>query len=77
MLAVRLAVPQLAPDDLDQLDALQQAMQSAVDADDSNTFFVANAEFHGLLVAKAGNGDLQSMYESLIDRMRRYRRPSV
>ena len=77
VLAVRLAVPRLTPEDLDQLDALQQAMQTAADADDSNEFFAANAEFHGFLVDKADNGDLKSTYESLMDRMRRYRRPSL
>lgn len=77
VLAVRLAVPRLTPEDLDQLDDLQRAMQTAADADDSNDFFAANAEFHGFLVDKADNGDLKSIYESLIDRMRRYRRPSL
>lgn len=77
VLAVRLAVPKLTPDDLDQLDALQQTMQTASDASDPNAFFAANAEFHGFLVEKADNGDLKSIYESLIDRMRRYRTPSL
>jgi DNA-binding GntR family transcriptional regulator len=77
VLAVRLAVPRLTPDDLDQLDALQQAMLLAADANDAAAFFAVNAEFHGFLVARADNGDLKSMYESLIDRMRRYRTPSL
>ena len=77
VLAVRLAVPKLTPEDLAELDALQAAMQTAADVDDSNGFFAANAEFHGFLVDKADNGDLQSIYERLIDRMRRYRRPSL
>ena len=77
VLAVRLAVPRLTPDDLDQLDALQQAMLLAADANDADAFFAVNAEFHGFLVERAGNGDLKSMYESLIDRMRRYRTPSL
>lgn len=77
VLAVRLAVPRLTPDDLDQLDALQQAMLLAADADDAVAFFAVNAEFHGFLVDRAGNGDLKAMYESLIDRMRRYRTSSL
>lgn len=77
VLAVRLAVPKLTPEDLAELDALQAAMQAAAGADDSNEFFAANAEFHGFLVNKSDNGDLKSMYESLIDRMRRYRTPSL
>jgi DNA-binding GntR family transcriptional regulator len=77
VLAVRLAVPKLTADDLAELDALQEAMQSAADAGSSNDFFAANAEFHGFLVDKSDNGDLKSIYESLIDRMRRYRTPSL
>lgn len=77
VLAVRLAVPRLTQDDLDQLDALQHAMHLAADANDAEAFFAVNAEFHGFVVDKAGNGDLKSIYDSLIDRMRRYRTPSL
>ncbi len=77
VLAVRLATPRLTQQDLQQLDALQQAMQTAADADNPGDFFAANAKFHTFLVDKAGNGDLKSTYESLIDRMRRYRNPSL
>jgi DNA-binding GntR family transcriptional regulator len=77
VLAVRLAVPQLTRDDLDQLDALQQAMNLAAEAHDAEVFFGLNAEFHGFLVNKANNGDLKTIYEQLIDRMRRYQRPSL
>ena len=77
VLAVRLAVPRLTSDDLDQLDAFQEAMQAAAAAEDAQAFFSVNAEFHGFLVDKADNGDLKAIYESLIDRMRRYRTPSL
>ena len=77
VLAVRLAMPRLTPDDLDQLNALQQAMHLAADANDAEAFFGVNAEFHGFLVDKADNGDLKAIYERLIDRMRRYRTPSL
>jgi DNA-binding GntR family transcriptional regulator len=77
VLAVRLAVPRLTAEDLDRLDAMQRSMQAASDSSDANAFFTANAEFHGFLVDRAGNGDLKSIYESLIDRMRRYRTPSL
>lgn len=77
VLAVRLAVPNLTLEDLGHLDALQDAMQTASDAGDADTFFAANAEFHGFLVEKADNSDLTSIYKSLIDRMRRYRNPSL
>lgn len=77
VLAVRLAVPRLTGDDFDQLDALHLAMQTAAEAEDVQEFFALNAEFHGFLVDHADNGDLKSIYESLIDRMRRYRTPSL
>jgi DNA-binding GntR family transcriptional regulator len=77
VLAVRLAVPRLTPNELEQLDALHQAMHLAADANDADAFFAVNAEFHGFLVDKANNGDLKSIYASLIDRMRRYRTPSL
>ncbi len=77
VLAVRLAVPKLTAADLAELDALHEAMQSAAITGNSNDFFAANAEFHGFLVDKSDNGDLKSIYESLIDRMRRYRTPSL
>lgn len=77
VLAIRLATPKLTSTDIDQLDALQTEMQTSADAGDANAFFAANAQFHTFLVDKAGNGDLKAMYESLIDRMRRYQRPSL
>lgn len=77
VLAIRLATPKLTAADLDWLDALQETMQSAASADDPAAFFTANAEFHGFLIDKADNDDLKSIYESLIDRMRRYRTPSL
>lgn len=77
VLAVRLAVPKLTAEDLVQLDELQQTMQRSADEDDANAFFASNAQFHNFLVDKADNGDLKTIYESLIDRMRRYRRPSL
>lgn len=77
VLAVRLAVPKLAPDDLKLLDSMHQTLQAAAEAGDADAFFAVNAEFHGFLVDKANNGDLKSIYASLIDRMRRYRSPSL
>lgn len=77
VLAVRLAVPRLSDDDLDRLDALHRAMEIAADVGDATAFFAVNAEFHGFLVEKADNGDLEAIYDSLIDRMRRYRTPSL
>ena len=49
----------------------------SADANDAEAFFAVNAEFHGFVVDKADNGDLKSIYDSLIGRMRRYRTPSL
>ena len=65
VLAVRLAVPRLTPADLAELDALQEAMQTAAAAGNSNDFFVANADFHGFLVDRSDNGDLKSIYDAI------------
>ena len=40
-------------------------------------FFTANAAFHDTLVARADNADLKTTYDALMDRMRRYRWPSL
>lgn len=77
VLAVRLAVPRLTATDLDQLEELHRTMQLAAETDDAEAFFAANAEFHSFLVDRSDNGDLKSIYASLIDRMRRYRAPSL
>ncbi len=77
VLAVRLAVPKLTSDDLDQLDAFHQEMQAAAHTRDAQEFFDVNTQFHTYLVSKADNDDLRSIYERLIDRMRRYRTPSL
>ncbi|CAN5520526.1 GntR family transcriptional regulator [soil metagenome] len=76
-LAIRLAIPNLKRDDLDQMAALNESMRQHAAADDADAFFQANARFHDMLVSRAGNADLKTMYEGLIDRMRRYRWPSI
>ena len=77
VLAVRLATPRLTPDDLDELEALHQAMLHAAQTEDSERFFEGNANFHSLLVGRSGNILLQEMYYPLVDQMRRYRMKSM
>jgi DNA-binding GntR family transcriptional regulator len=77
VLAIRLALPHLTPDDMKELDELQERMRRAASANESDEFFGANAAFHARFVERAGNGDLKVIYEGLIDRMRRYRWPSM
>jgi DNA-binding GntR family transcriptional regulator len=76
-LAIRLAVPNLTPDDLARLESLHAEMGAAVEAGDADRFFASNGAFHALLVARADNDYLCATYEPLIDQMRRYRSPSA
>jgi DNA-binding GntR family transcriptional regulator len=76
-LAIRLATPRVTPDDLKELDRLQEAMRKHAADGNVDAFFAANAAFHQLLVDRADNADLTSIYAGLLDRLRRYRNPSV
>jgi len=71
-LAIRLAVSHLTAQDLDDLDRLQSEMATHVARGNADAFFAANAEFHGLFVARARNDYLQAIYYPLMDQMRRY-----
>jgi DNA-binding GntR family transcriptional regulator len=76
-LAIRLAMPNLTSEDLAELDALNTQMQQHAAAEDTEAFFASNTAFHQLLIGKADNDDLKTIYDSLIDKMRRYRWPSI
>jgi DNA-binding GntR family transcriptional regulator len=76
-LAVRLAIPNLTADDLANLEALNEEMRRYASSGDAAGFFTANAAFHDTLVARADNADLKTTYDALMDRMRRYRWPSL
>lgn len=77
VLAIRLALPHLTPDDLEELDRLQDRMRESAVAGDTAAFFQANAAFHARFVERADNDDLRTIYEGLINRMTRYRWPSM
>ncbi len=76
-LAIRLAMPNLTEDDLAELETLNAEMHEHAAAEDTIAFFASNAAFHQLLIRKADNDDLKAIYDSLIDKMRRYRWPSI
>jgi DNA-binding GntR family transcriptional regulator len=71
-LAIRLALPNLTAEDLDQLGRLQAEMRRHAAADDADAFFQANHAFHALFVERSHNDYLRGIYFPLIDRMRRH-----
>jgi DNA-binding GntR family transcriptional regulator len=77
MLAVRLAVPKLEPDDVAQLEQLIEAMSGHAERDEVTEFFAANLAFHGRLFAASGNTKLQELYAQLLGQMGRFRMRSL
>ncbi|HXY83880.1 MAG TPA: GntR family transcriptional regulator [Gaiellaceae bacterium] len=76
-LAIRLAVPQLDGDTLDDLRTLTDTMADHAESGRVTEFFEANAEFHATFVAAAGNDKLQEIYDRLVGQMQRYWRRSL
>lgn len=77
MLAVRLAVPRMQPEQRARLEELMERMSECAASDDVDGFFEANAEFHLALVEASGNSRLQDTYRQLVEQMRRYRAGSL
>ena len=77
VMAVKLAVPRLGPDDFAALQSLIQAMTESAERSEIGEFFQANLAFHGHLFAASGNGKLQDLYSQLIGQMGRYRMRSL
>lgn len=71
-LAIRLALPNLTPDDLAELARLQDAMRRHAAAGDVDAFFVVNRAFHALFVQRSANEYLAGIYFPLMDQMRRH-----
>jgi DNA-binding GntR family transcriptional regulator len=71
-LAIRLALPHLTAADLEELEALQDAMRRAAAANDADAFFAANRAFHARFVERSRNEYLKGIYFPLIDQMRRH-----
>ena len=73
IMAVRLAVPKLTPDDLAAMERLIEEMSLRAEAGDVQSFFAANAQFHQFFFDVAGNGMLSDLYRQVrgqIDRLR-------
>jgi DNA-binding GntR family transcriptional regulator len=71
-LAIKLALPNLTAEDLEELGRLQEAMRRHAAADDADAFFAANRAFHALFVERSQNEYLQAIYFPLLDQMRRH-----
>jgi DNA-binding GntR family transcriptional regulator len=76
-LAIRLAVPRVAADDLARLQALVDEMVVLADSSDVEAFFRANAAFHATFVEVSGNAMLQDAMSRLLGQMGRYQMRSV
>ena len=76
-LAVRLAVPRLADEEIERLQALVEEQGRRAELGDVEAFFQANAAFHELIVAASGNRTLEEMHRQLVGHMGRYRMRSV
>jgi DNA-binding GntR family transcriptional regulator len=76
-LAIRLAAPRLTPDDFQALEWRQAEMEAAAAERDFEQFFAADTAFHALFVERADNDYLRTVYDPLIDQMRRYRSPAA
>ena len=77
IMAVRLAVPRLGPDDFTILQRLIETMSNHAERDEVAEFFEANGAFHAHLLEASGNRKLQELYGQLLGQMGRYRMRSL
>jgi phosphonate utilization transcriptional regulator len=75
--AGRLLAPKITAEQLGVLNELVDRMDEAVAADDLNTYYPINLEFHRRLLEFAGNRRIQSMYQSLIRELHLFRRRAL
>jgi DNA-binding GntR family transcriptional regulator len=73
LLAIRLAVPRLTDQDLQELRDRHARMVAHAEKHDVDRYFQANTAFHGLFVDRSGNELLEHMYRQLVNQMRQYR----
>lgn len=76
-LAVRLAVPRIAAEEIERLGELVEEQAGHAEAGDVESFFLANAAFHELIVSSSGNRTLEEMHRQIVGHMGRYRMRSV
>jgi DNA-binding GntR family transcriptional regulator len=77
IMAVRLAVPRLGPDDFAVLQRLIETMGKHAERNEVAEFFEANGAFHAHLLEASGNRKLQELYGQLLGQMGRYRMRSL
>ncbi|HEX6662062.1 MAG TPA: GntR family transcriptional regulator [Gaiellaceae bacterium] len=77
MMAVRLAVPRLGKEDLEELQRLNDTMAQHAERNEVDRFFDANVAFHSRLLEASGNGTLQELYRQLVGQLGRYRLRSL
>ncbi len=77
VLAVRLGVPNMTAEDLEEMSARLDTMEAAIDAGDMPGLFRENRAFHTLFVERSDNAILRSAYGHVVDSMGRYQRRSV
>jgi DNA-binding GntR family transcriptional regulator len=77
IMAVRLAVPRLGPDDFAVLQRLIETMGKHAERNEVVEFFEANGAFHAHLLEASGNRKLQELYGQLLGQMGRYRMRSL
>jgi DNA-binding GntR family transcriptional regulator len=75
--AGRLLAPKITTEQIDLLNELVDRMDQAVLADDLNTYYPINLEFHRRLLEFAGNRRILSMYQSLIRELHLFRRRAL
>ena len=77
IMAVRLAVPKLGPEDLAAMERLVQEMSDRAETGDVQGFFAANAQFHQCFFDVAGNGMLSDLYRQVRGQIDRHRLRSL
>lgn len=76
-LAVRLAVPCLTEDDLEELGGFVDEMEASARGDDPARFFKANVAFHQRFCELSGNRKLQRVHRTLMGEIRGYQDRSL
>ncbi|HZQ64133.1 MAG TPA: GntR family transcriptional regulator [Gaiellaceae bacterium] len=77
VMAVRLAVAKLTPDDLAELGRLIDEMSARAERGDVRGFFEANAAFHRVFFDVAGNRMLAELHRQVRDQIDRHRQRSL
>ena len=77
LMAVKLAVPRLQPEDIAALQQLIDQMAAHAERNRVAEFFEANAGFHARLVDASGNTKIAELYRQLLDQLGRYRTRSL